>query len=137
MREIAARGTTVLLTTQYLDEADQLASRISVLNHGRVVASDTPAALKRQVGGDRVTVTLPQREPIEEPARQLSEAGGVPAVIDAEAHSVTFEVGAGVTALAEIVRALDRLGITPEDLVLRRPTLDEVFLTLTDKEVAR
>ena len=137
VREIAGRGTTVLLTTQYLDEADQLAARISVLNHGRVVASDTPAALKRQVGGDRVTVTLPLRAPLDEPARRLSEAVGVPAALDAEAHSVTFEVGAGVTALAEIVRALDGLGITPEDLVLRRPTLDEVFLTLTEKEVVQ
>ncbi|MET0419201.1 MAG: ATP-binding cassette domain-containing protein [Actinoplanes sp.] len=137
VREIAGRGTTVLLTTQYLDEADQLASRISVLDHGRVVASDTPAALKRQVGGDRVTVTLPLRQTLDEPARRLSEAVGAPAVIDAEAHSVTFEVGAGVTALAEIVRALDVLGITPDDLVLRRPTLDEVFLTLTAKEGAR
>jgi ABC-2 type transport system ATP-binding protein len=137
VREIAARGTTVLLTTQYLDEADQLASRISVLNHGRVVATDSPEALKRQVGGDRVTVTLPLSQPLDDLARRLSEAVGVPAAVDAEAHAVTFEVGAGVTALAEIVRALDALGITPEDLVLRRPTLDEVFLTLTEKEVAR
>jgi ABC-2 type transport system ATP-binding protein len=137
VREIAARGTTVLLTTQYLDEADQLASRISVIDKGRVVASDTPAALKRQVGGDRVTVTLPSRHALDEPARRLSEAVGAPAAVDAEARSVTFEVGAGVTALAEIVRALDTLGITPDDLVLRRPTLDEVFLTLTEKEVAR
>jgi ABC-2 type transport system ATP-binding protein len=137
VREIAGRGTTVLLTTQYLDEADQLASRISVMNHGRVIASGTPEALKRQVGGDRVTVTVPRLEPIEPLSQRLSAAVGEPAVIDAEAHSVTFEVGAGVVALADIVRALDVLGVAPEDLVLRRPTLDEVFLTLTDKEVAR
>ncbi|MFD0822373.1 daunorubicin/doxorubicin resistance ABC transporter ATP-binding protein DrrA, partial [Micromonospora zhanjiangensis] len=64
-------------------------------------------------------------------------AVGAPAVPDAEAHAVTFEVGAGVVALADVVRALDALGIDPEDLVLRRPTLDEVFLTLTDKEPVR
>ncbi|GAB3811278.1 hypothetical protein GCM10027605_51050 [Micromonospora zhanjiangensis] len=137
VRDIAGRGTTVLLTTQYLDEADQLAGRISVLDHGRVVAEGTPDALKRQVGGDRVTVTLPRREPLAPLAERLAAAVGAPAVPDAEAHAVTFEVGAGVVALADVVRALDALGIDPEDLVLRRPTLDEVFLTLTDKEPVR
>jgi ABC-2 type transport system ATP-binding protein len=137
VREIAARGTTVLLTTQYLDEADQLAARISVMNHGRVVASGTPDALKRQVGGDRVTVTLPRAEPLDLVAQRLSAALGETAAIDAETRRITFEVGAGVVALADIVRALDELRVAPEDLVLRRPTLDEVFLTLTDKEVAR
>jgi ABC-2 type transport system ATP-binding protein len=134
VREIAGRGTTVLLTTQYLDEADQLASRVSVMNHGRVIASGSPDMLKRQVGGDRVTVTLPQRAPLGRLAERLSNAVGQPATVDAEAHAVTFEAGTGVVALADIVRALDALGIAPDDLVLRRPTLDEVFLTLTDKE---
>ncbi len=137
VREIAGRGTTVLLTTQYLDEADQLASQISVMNHGRIIAGGTPTALKRQVGGDRVTVTLPSRVPLDVSAGQLSAAIGAPAVIDAGTRAVTFEVGAGVVALAGIVRALDQLGIAPEDLVLRRPTLDEVFLTLTAKEPVR
>jgi ABC-2 type transport system ATP-binding protein len=137
IREIAGRGTTVLLTTQYLDEADQLAAQISVMNHGRVVASGTPDALKRKVGGDRVTVTVPVREPLESVARRLAAAVGEPAAIDADSRRVTFEVGAGVVALAGIVRALDDLHITPEDLTLRRPTLDEVFLTLTEKETVR
>ncbi|MEV6494161.1 DUF4162 domain-containing protein [Actinoplanes sp. NPDC051633] len=109
-----------------------------MLDHGKVVANGSPAQLKRQVGGDRVTVTLPGREALDEPVRRLSEAVGEPAVVDAEARTVTFEVGAGVVALADIVRALDQLGITPEDLVLRRPTLDEAFLALTGKDgVAR
>jgi ABC-2 type transport system ATP-binding protein len=139
VREVAAAGTTVLLTTQYLDEADQLAARISVMNHGRIVADDTPAALKRQIGGDRVTVTFVSGTPWEPAVEQLTAAVGVPAVPDAETNSLTFEVGAGVSALAGIVRALDDAGLAPEDLVLRRPTLDEVFLTLTDapREVAR
>jgi len=132
VREIAARGTTVLLTTQYLDEADQLAAQISVMNHGKVVASGTPDALKRQVGGDRVTVTVPRTEPLELVAQRLSAALGEPAATGPETRRVTFEVGAGVVALADIVRALDELRVAPEDLVLRRPTLDEVFLTLTD-----
>jgi ABC-2 type transport system ATP-binding protein len=137
VREVAEQGTTVLLTTQYLDEADQLASRISVMNHGKVVATGAPEALKRQVGGDRVTVTLPRREPIGPLAERLAAVVGETASVDAETHAVTFEVGAGVVALADIVRALDQLGIAPEDLVLRRPTLDEVFLTLTEKEAVR
>ena len=138
VREIAARGTTVLLTTQYLDEADQLAARISVMNHGRVVATGTPDALKRQVGGDRVTVTVPRSAPLEPVAQRLSEVVGATATIEADTHRVTVEAAAGVVALADVVRTLDQLDITPEDLVLRRPTLDEVFLTLTAKEeVAR
>ncbi|MET0422892.1 MAG: ATP-binding cassette domain-containing protein, partial [Actinoplanes sp.] len=132
IREVAARGTTVLLTTQYLDEADQLAGQISVMNHGRVIAGGAPDALKRQVGGDRVTVTLPPREPLDEVAQKLAATIGEPATIDTDARSLTFEVGAGVVGLAGLVRALDDLHVDPEDLVLRRPTLDEVFLTLTE-----
>jgi ABC-2 type transport system ATP-binding protein len=132
VREVADSGTTVLLTTQYLDEADNLAARISVMDHGRVIADDTPDALKREIGGGRVTVTIAAGTPLEEAAQRLSAAVGIPAVPDTEARSLTFEVGAEVAALAGIVRALDESGLTPEDLVLRRPTLDEVFLTLTD-----
>jgi ABC-2 type transport system ATP-binding protein len=147
VREIAARGTTVLLTTQYLDEADQLASQISVMNHGKVIANGTPDELKRQVGGDRVTVTLPQRSALQPVAQKLAVSVGVPPVIDDEAHSLTFEVGAseagagevgaGVGALAGVVRGLDELQVAPEDLVLRRPTLDEAFLALTASEASR
>ncbi|GGN98552.1 daunorubicin resistance protein DrrA family ABC transporter ATP-binding protein [Actinoplanes lobatus] len=126
IRETAARGTTVLLTTQYLDEADQLASEISVMNHGRVIAEGSPEALKRKIGGDRVTVTL--HGPLDEAARAL---GGT---VDEETRTVTVEVTEG---LAAIVRTLDALDASIEDLQLRRPTLDEVFLTLTDKEPAK
>jgi ABC-2 type transport system ATP-binding protein len=133
VREVAAGGTTVLLTTQYLDEADQLAAEISVMNHGRIIASGTPEALKRRLGGDRVTVTLPSADALDVLAGRFANA-----TVAAAARTVTFEVGSGVVALAEIVRVLDQLGLTPEDLVLRRPTLDEVFLTLTAAgEVAR
>ena len=131
IRETAERGTTVLLTTQYLDEADQLASEISVMDHGTVIAGGTPETLKRRVGGDRVTVTVAQRGPLAEVARRLSAAVGEPAVTDDDTRSVTVELPAGVAGLADVVRTLDDLGVTPEDLQLRRPTLDEVFLTLT------
>jgi ABC-2 type transport system ATP-binding protein len=133
VREIAAAGTTILLTTQYLDEADQLAAQISVMDRGRTVAAGTPDELKRRVGGDRVTVTLPRHEPLEAVASRLPGT----AVPDPGTHSVTVEVGAGTAALAHIVRVLDELGLAPEDLVLRRPTLDEVFLTLTGREARR
>ncbi|GID25875.1 ATP-binding cassette domain-containing protein [Paractinoplanes brasiliensis] len=131
VREVAAAGTTVLLTTQYLDEADQLAARVSVMNHGRIVANDTPDVLKREIGGDRVTLTIAPGAPLDELAERLGVAVGIPAVPDADADTLTFEVGSGVTGLSRVVRALDECGVTPEDLVLRRPTLDEVFLTLT------
>jgi ABC-2 type transport system ATP-binding protein len=137
IRETAARGTTVLLTTQYLDEADQLASEISVMNHGKIIANGTPEALKRRIGGDRVTVTIGLRDDLHHVAERLSAAVGEPGVIEDGTRSVTFELPAGVSALAGVVRALDDLAVTPEDLLLRRPTLDEVFLTLTDKEAAR
>lgn len=137
VRQVAERGTTVLLTTQYLDEADQLASRISVMDHGRVIAEGTPEGLKRQLGGDRVTVTVSRDVALDRVADAIGAATGRPVVADAEAHSVTVRSGAGVAVLAEMVRALDAAQIEPEDLVLRRPTLDEVFLTLTEKEGAR
>ncbi|MEU4620397.1 ATP-binding cassette domain-containing protein [Actinoplanes sp. NPDC023801] len=126
VREAAARGTTVLLTTQYLDEADQLASAITVVDSGRVIAEGTPEQLKRQVGGDRVTITL--RGPAGELAGRL---GGVAGEDD---RTITIEVTSG---LAEIVRRLDDLGVVPEDLRLRHPTLDEAFLAITEKEAAR
>ncbi len=131
VRDIAGGGTTVLLTTQYLDEADQLASRISVMDHGRVVADDTPDALKRTLGGDRVTVTVPAGEDLDRVAGVLGAAVGAPGIVDADARSLTFQAGTGVVMLADVVRALDAAGVVPEDLVLRRPTLDEVFLALT------
>jgi ABC-2 type transport system ATP-binding protein len=124
IRETAARGTTVLLTTQYLDEADQLASEITVVDHGRVIAEGTPEKLKRQVGGDRVTITLHEPDLL---AARLPQA-------TVEDDTVTVELTRGMSDLQTIVRALDDLGIAVEDLQLRRPTLDEAFLALTSKE---
>lgn len=133
VREIAAAGTTVLLTTQYLDEADQLAATISVMNHGRVIAEGSPDQLKGRIGGDRVSVTLPPEHALEPTAEALRNAlGDPPATTDPDTESVTFEVDTAAGGLSAVVRALDGAGITPADLTLRRPTLDEVFLHLTE-----
>ncbi|MFC7623396.1 ATP-binding cassette domain-containing protein [Microlunatus sp. GCM10028923] len=135
VRQVAEQGTTVLLTTQYLDEADQLAAVISVMDHGRVIAQDTPEALKRQLGGDRVTVTVFDTEQVPVLAAALERGSGDPVIIDTEARTLTVEASrSGPATLADCVRALDATGIEAEDVILRRPTLDEVFLALTDRE---
>jgi len=127
LRQVVHLGTTVLLTTQYLDEADQLADRITVMGAGRVIAEGTSAELKSRLGGDRVIVT-PQ---IDGDAGALAELlGGTTAP---ETGAVTVEAGpaGGTAALLTVVRAIDGAGVEVDDVLLRRPTLDEVFLHLT------
>jgi ABC-2 type transport system ATP-binding protein len=131
VREVAAAGTTVLLTTQYLDEADQLADRISVMDHGRVIAEGSQAELKRRLGGDRVAVVIAGADRLEQAASAIASAVGAAASVDADTRTVTVEVADGAKALAPIVRALDAERLSVDDLALRRPTLDEVFLHLT------
>jgi len=141
VRDIADRGTTVLLTTQYLDEADQLAARVSVMAAGRVIADGTPDEFKRSIGGDRI-VAIPS-DPAQLPAARdaLEAALGARATEDADSGAVTIPASAGTASLADALRALDRAGIALADLELRRPTLDDAFLALTspaahDKEPA-
>ena len=133
VRQAVAEGTTVLLTTQYLDEADQLADRITVMGAGRVVAEGTSAELKSRLGGDRVIVTAAAGADLDAVARAL----GAPA--DPETRQVTVDAGAqgGTAALLAAVRALDAAGLDVDDVLLRRPTLDEVFLHVTAAGVAR
>ncbi|MET0525297.1 MAG: ATP-binding cassette domain-containing protein [Nocardioides sp.] len=128
VRRVVELGTTVLLTTQYLDEADQLADRITVMGAGKVIAEGTSAELKSTLGGDRVIVTAAPGTEL--PA--LAELLGGPA--DEDTREVTVEAGpaGGTAALLTVVRALDRTGFEVDDVLLRRPTLDEVFLHLTD-----
>ncbi|WP_079130835.1 ATP-binding cassette domain-containing protein [Streptomyces sp. H-KF8] len=130
VRSLVDGGTTVLLTTQYLEEADQLADRISLVDAGRVVADGTADELKAAVGGDRVDVVL----------RDAGQLGAAVALLPVPQDTVTVDtdrrlLSAPVTdrmaALAGIVRALEEAGIRAEDIALRRPTLDEVFLRLT------
>jgi len=131
VREVAAAGTTVLLTTQYLDEADQLADRISVMDHGRVIAEGTPAGLKRRTGGDRVDAVLAVGRRLTDAARVVADATGAAASVDPDTRTITVEVADGGKALTSIVRALDAASLEVDDLALRHPTLDEVFLHLT------
>ncbi|MDL4774446.1 MULTISPECIES: ATP-binding cassette domain-containing protein [Thermomonosporaceae] len=131
VRALARGGTTVLLTTQYLEEADRLAEGISVIDHGRVIATGTPEALKSRAGGDRVDVVVRDAARLDEAAAIVARAAGVHAAVDRDALSAGAPVTDRVGALTEAVRALDEAGIAVADIGLRRPTLDEVFLRLT------
>jgi ABC-2 type transport system ATP-binding protein len=128
VRQAVGLGTTVLMTTQYLDEADQLADRITVMGAGRVIAEGTSAELKSRLGGDRVIVT--PRVDVDPAALAALLDGSV----DEETREVTVEAGraGGTAALLSVVRTIDSAGIEVDDVLLRRPTLDEVFLHLTD-----
>jgi ABC-2 type transport system ATP-binding protein len=128
------RGTTVFLTTHYLDEADALCDRILVIDHGAIVASGTPDELKSQVGGDVVTVTVERHDQVGEVARLVRELPGAeaPQVVD---HRVVGRVLHGGAALVELVRGLDRADITVSGIESRRPSLDDVFLGLTGRSL--
>jgi ABC-2 type transport system ATP-binding protein len=140
IRALAAGGTTVLLTTQYLDEADQLANRISVIDRGRVIADGAPEELKSRVGGDQIDVVVRGDHDLPAATAVVGRVAGVQPEVDPSTRRVSAPVRDRVTALTEVVRALDDAGIGAEDIGLRRPTLDEAFLRLTghhaDQEVA-
>jgi ABC-2 type transport system ATP-binding protein len=136
LRELVAGGTTVVLTTQYLDEADQLADRIAVLDGGCKVAEGTPSELKSEVGGDRIDVLLRDATDLPEAAGLVARAAAGPVDVDAPVRRVSAPVHDRVTALTSVVRALDDAGVAVEDIGVRRPTLDEVFLQLTGRPAA-
>ena len=133
IRSMVERGTDVLLTTQYLDEADHLAGRVVIIDHGRAVASGTPSELKRRVGRNVVEVHLRDREELPTVADALSRIGEGEPEIDEATRRVGVRVQAGTDPLREALGALDAAGVTPDDVALRPPTLDEVFLALTGR----
>ena len=130
--ELVAGGTTLLLTTQYLDEADRLADRIAVVDAGRVIAEGTADELKTRVGGERLEVAVTEAADVEATARVLdSYARGGVLRVETDRRHASATVEGGARLLAAVVRDLDAAGVQLDDLSLHRPTLDDVFLALT------
>jgi ABC-2 type transport system ATP-binding protein len=132
---LVGQGATLMLTTQYLEEADRLADDIVVIDHGRIIARGDARSLKRQVGGDNIGVTLTDPAHLEAVAGVLAGCTDAQPIIDRPLRTVTVPTGEGVAGLATVARTLADAGITVEDLSLRQPTLDEVFLTLTGEAI--
>jgi ABC-2 type transport system ATP-binding protein len=130
LREHVQGGATLVLTTQYLEEADRLADQIVLLDHGRVCARGTPAELKARIGGERIVVTVPRPADLAQAHRAIAPFLEAPAAEELEPPRLVAPVRAG-TRLVEIVRALDSAGIEAVDVQRREVTLDDVFLTLT------
>jgi ABC-2 type transport system ATP-binding protein len=131
VRALVANGTTILLTTQYLEEADQLADAIIVVDSGRVIAEGSPDRLKSMIGGDRVDVVLRRIGQLAAAAEVIAGAVGGRAEVDRDTRRVQIRVDERSGALLRLLRALDDAGLEVEDIALRRPTLDEVFLQIT------
>jgi ABC-2 type transport system ATP-binding protein len=134
IRELQADGTTLLLTTQYLDEADQLADRIVVIDHGTVIAEGTSDELKDMIGGEVLELHVEERSETDRAVTTLAGVGTGEPNVDLDRGRVRIPVGdAGPTVLLESVRRLDEAKIVLSDIALHRPTLDDVFLSLTGR----
>jgi ABC-2 type transport system ATP-binding protein len=132
IRSLVARGTTLLLTTQYLDEADELADEIVVIDHGLVIAAGTAEQLKDRIGGDVLEFTVPDRARLSDAATAIAKIGESEPHVDEETGVISVGVGGrGSEALIEAVRGLDGAAVETRGLALRRPSLDDVFLALT------
>jgi ABC-2 type transport system ATP-binding protein len=131
IRGLVAHGTDVLLTTQYLDEADQLASQVVIIDHGRVIAEGTPSELKSRAGRDVIEVHAHRADDLGRLAGALAPIGTGSPRLDPATRRVTVPVVGGRRAINDAVRALEVLSVEVDDVALRRPTLDEVFLVLT------
>ncbi len=130
IEELVKGGVTLLLTTQYLEEADQLADEIAVIDHGKVIARGTSDALKSQVGGERLEVTVESQQ-IAETTAIIESVSGNKAIVDQSLRTITAPVSTGSKALMDVLRALDAAAIHPLDVGLKRPSLDDVFMALT------
>ncbi|TCP57331.1 uncharacterized protein DUF4162 [Tamaricihabitans halophyticus] len=129
--DLVADGTTVLLTTQYLEEADQLANNIMVIDKGKVIAEGTADRLKSQVGGERLELVVSEPAELATASRVLSYVGSAEPTVDEHTRRVEVLVDTGPKALIEALRMLDTESVTVTDVGLHRPTLDDVFLALT------
>jgi len=145
IQDLVAGGTTLLLTTQYLEEADRLAHDICVVDHGKVIARGTSDELKAQIGGERIEVVVHRREYMDAAGEVLRNLGKGDLSIEEHTRRLTAPVIGGAKLLAEVIRELDSRGVEIDDIGLRRPTLDDVFISLTghqaefvdDQEVAK
>ena len=131
IKDLVAGGTTLLLTTQYLEEADHLAHEICVIDHGKVIERGTSDELKARTGGERIEIVVHQREQIEPARAVLGRFGKGAVALDEHTRRLTAPVTGGAKLLAEVIRELDDSGVEIDDIALRRPTLDDVFLSLT------
>ncbi len=131
IRELVKDGTTVLLTTQYLEEADQLAHDIFVIDHGRIIAQGTADELKKQVGGDVLELHVTNHNFVNEAANLVAKFGIELPHTNEDTDIVTMPVNGGASVLVEVVRELDNADIKINDIVLRRPSLNDVFMKLT------
>jgi len=131
IRGLVREGVTLLLTTQYLEEADALANTIAVVDHGRIIARGTSDELKAQVGGERIEVVVHARDDITRAVGVLTDGMDGDHTIDEHMRKITVPARGGARRLAHVVRELDDAQIAIDDIALRRPTLDDVFLTLT------
>ena len=128
---LVAGGTSLLLTTQYLEEADVLADNIVVIDHGKVIAEGSADQLKAQVGGERLEITVDDATQLAAAGELLGPVGVGKPVLDVHRHSLVMPVSGGAAVLTDALRRLDAAGIALDDVGLRRPTLDDVFLSLT------
>jgi ABC-2 type transport system ATP-binding protein len=136
VRQMNQAGTDILLTTQYLDEADHLAASIVIIDGGRVIAQGTPDQLKSRVGADMIELHTVDVPTMERAARVLSELPAADPVTDPATRRCSLAAPAGAKLLPVVIRSLDDAGVAVEDISLRRPTLDEVFLALTGRTIA-
>lgn len=134
IKDLAKGGTTILLTTQYLEEADKLAENLAVIDKGHIIAKGTPRELKSRFGGDVVELHVRDKLETNRAASEIVGFGTEKPHIEEDMGKVTLPVAGGAGVLVDIVRVLDREKIFIEDIILRRPTLDEVFLKLTGQE---
>ena len=131
IRDLVSGGSTLLLTTQYLEEADELADTIAVVDHGRIIARGTADELKDQVGGERVEVVVHDAALLATAQQVLARTCGCEAGVEEHMRRVTAHTQGGAGQLVTVIRALDAAGVGIDDIGLRRPTLDDVFLSLT------